>query len=977
MARIDDSAPDLWTTTLPEPEHSGASGEAEPPAEEETEEASGEIAYLAHPKVTEALKDLEECFLTPGGSISLFASKFQDRETVYLHEDLQQWETDHPFDSSKQLELGYYYLYVLQDYPKAVLAYHSALKVFDLDPQTQEDLGKAYFGMGEFKKSKDIYESALDLDSRNAEIRTLHLEASQKYLESLDPGEDAEEIASVQGGMVADRAMLLALNAEAEFKAIDGIKTQLDQANPRSPDEARRLLDRVQLLAQSYGALGSASFADPEDQEFVREVMSSLSGQAFGALAASANESPYEEINRRASLYAGLRYLALGDEKDARENLRSVRSEFPEADEILKTMERDDLRSLNLAALDVWESTVEGHDEYEDQKELIGWLRESIRQGKFASIKEALAETEDPFGQELLANTQSADRGGSEILPHLIEYASTLEPPDETTEILFEDAQKTEDPVPQGSYGVYCLLETSAPQEKFKAWSKAAMQELTREKSFLEKFGKTVFSLLPTNPEELALTMMGMGLAQKLGAMARLAALSRLTKAGIAGKTALRLALGAEILAEGNALFAFNTVHAAAYEPAEALSPEHLALNYGATLLTLGFLKPASAAGKAYGPKFARALGLVEGTDLSKAGERFAWATVHAFGFGALVASGQVNQLVHLAATPPGGFAESLASDFVFYVKYGFAGKLFDHVAGKRIAARAKSLHEESGIVPVPGETLEADVLARQSAARPLANDLLAQNGPWNVLGLPIGQNYAGGVPQGSANAPAPSVPAMMMEVRAFVNTAKAEQWGGNAADYYRADLGTLAFNLRSLEPIYAELYGPRNSSVDYSKVENRAKAQHLLEGLQHAVKETQRLKSSPDYRPEVTEVIPAGPDSEKTAPSSPRANESRPSPETVPEETSGYSDVRSLKFALTELVFQERQAAAQRGTYSPVDFKVIKNGRNEVVAVEIGVADDAQARRIKERLKVDRSNGCVRVGNADLPVNIVIETPK
>jgi tetratricopeptide (TPR) repeat protein len=681
----------------------------------------------------------------------------------------------------------------------------------------QEDLGKAYFGMGEYKKSKEVYEAALELDSRNAEIRRLHLEASQKYLETLEETNDTGEIAQVQGGMVSDKAMLLALNADEERKAIEKVKTQLDRADPQSPEEALALLERVRLLGQSYSALGGADFADPADREFVRGELGILAGEVFGVMAAAAQESPYTEINRLFPLYHGLGYLARGDDKNARERLSVIRSEFPEADGILKTMERDDLRSLNLAALDVWESTVEGHEEYEEQKELIDGLRASIRRGDAASIKEALAESDDPYEQDLLARTGSGDTGGSEILPHLIEYASTIDASEDMIEILFNDAQRTEDLVPQGSYGVYCLLEASSSQEKFKNWSKDAKAELTREKSFLEKFGKTVLSLLPTNPEELALTMMGIGLAQKLGSMARLATLSKLAEAGIEGKLALRLALGAEILAEGNALFAFNTVQTAAYQPAEALSPEHLAMNYGATLLTLGFLKPAVAAGKSYGPKFARALGLVEGADLSKAGERFVWATVHTFGLGSLVASGQVNQLLNLAETPPGGFAESLAGDFVFYVKYGFAGKLFEHAVGGKTAPKTRSLHEEAGIIPIAGETAEADVLARQSAARTPANpriapdDLLAQSGPWNVLGLPIGQSYANGVPQGAPETPAPSVPAMMMEVRAFVSTAKAEQWGGNAADYYRADLATVASNLRGLETDLPGTLRPKN----------------------------------------------------------------------------------------------------------------------------------------------------------------------
>jgi len=568
---------------------------------------------------------------------------------------------------------------------------------------------------------KTRFDSLEDV-SRDPQVRALRMEAGQKYLETLDERTDAAEIARVQKEMLADKAMLLALNADKERESIKNIGRQLSEARPESPEAALKILDQVRTLALSYQALGTASFSGKEDAEFVRGELQALAGDVFQALCSFSNDSVYEDVKRLTPLYEGYYFLSQDEAAAAREKLAPFRSESPEVDAILKKMESDELGGVNIAALDVWENVLDqneaartGHSDmcvkgsptYQNHKLLIAEIRAGIRSGKYATVKDAMSviaangpEEFREFAQDQLKRTRSSVRGGDDILPHLIEYASTTNPTERSAELLFDDARGTEDEVPAGAYGVYQFLQATSPSSKIKDGAKYYADEMTREKGSLETFFKTVLAVLPTSTDDLVMTVAGLGLAQKAGALTKLAALGRLAKAGVSGQTALRLAMGAEILAEGHVLFAFNTAHQAGLHGWEALEPGRLAVSYGATLLMLGILKPSINLGKKLGPQIARGLGLVEegGAKLSKAGEAVVWATAHTFGFGGMAASTQANQILGLAARPAGGFAESFASDLVGYIKYGTAGKLFDLAVGPKAVERSRQTQQEIAV---------------------------------------------------------------------------------------------------------------------------------------------------------------------------------------------------------------------------------------------------------------------------------------
>lgn len=608
------------------------------------------------------------------------------------------------------------------DYKTATEIYETAVEA-NADPVTARgQLGRAYFSTGDYAKSFENYSRYLEDVSRDPQVRALRMEAGQKYLETLDEESDAAEIARVQKEMLSDKAMLLALNADKERESIKNIGRQLSEARPESPEAALKILDQVRTLALSYQALGTAAFSGKDDAEFVREELRALAGDVFQAMCSFSNDSVYEDIKRLTPLYEGYYLLSQDEETAAREKMTPFRSEFPEVEAIFKKMESDELGGLNLAALDVWENVLDqneaartGHSdmcvagsaEYQNHKKLIVEIRRGIREGKYATVKEAMADIGDngpdefrEFVQDNLKRTRSSARGGGDILPHLIEYASTLEPTAQATELLFDDAQRTEGEILTGSYGVYCFLHSTSHDSKIRDWSKSAADEITRKKGPLETFFKTVLAVLPTSPDDLVMTVAGLGLAQKVGALTKLAALGRLAKAGVSGQTALRLAMGAEILAEGHVLFAFNTAHQVGLHGLEALDPSRLAVSYGTTLLMLGVLKPSINLGKKLGPQIARGLGLVEegGAKLSKAGEAVIWATAHTFGFGGMVASTQANQILGLAARPAGGFAESFAADLVGYIKYGTAGKLFDLAVGPKAVERSRQTQQEIAV---------------------------------------------------------------------------------------------------------------------------------------------------------------------------------------------------------------------------------------------------------------------------------------
>lgn len=1142
MARVDDDAGDLWTSVKLLVNGGDETTAADRATDGESEEApapgGGKDLYGTS----------SPSFLTRLGNVWTVATNplFRRTPTNPPQEEQEKYELPSPEDldeAERQRDLGEGTLWN-SDYARSVEAYEKAIGLdpsYADDPLVMSDLGKGRFGLKDFKGSREAYGTALALCSRNDETRRLHLEASQKYLKTLDPEKDAEEIAVVEKEIVADQAMLLALEADKERKGIKELGGELSKHSPQSPDEARKVLDQVHRLAQNYLVYGSADYSDPKDAAFVRGELNALAGETFQVLCSLSSNSVYDEIRNLTPLYEGYFFLTEGSVDLASEKFEKVRGKIPEADEILKRlaedrtraskqMEVNRLRSINLAVLDAWDAYIEEGEAVEvDQArgwlsqglQLVGgqtetdvrkrWaldvtmvasIRRRIKKGQCDTVHAALekmAEEDDPWAKRartLLDNERDGSRNGSYLLEHLIAHASSAESNEDLETQLLDDADQTNARygVAQTPSWVYAILQETSSNADYKKLAGERIEELKNGKGF----DKQIWDMIRTTGTDDLVQIALMAGASKVGALTKLAALTRLQKARITGYKALLLAGGAEVLAEGTTLWALNTLHeSATHDVNKVFSTDHLLKSYGATLVMLPFIKLSSAAGKNAGTSLAHRLGMIAegGSQLSRWGKFFAGGARHTFGAGGMVAASQTNQALKLVPVAPGGFKGTLVHEVFYYAKYAFAGGAFHKALGAKhakaheklqndiaikeaavlteghlkalgyrpnsrgkdgspvyelpevqdffgqmvylslsrpgfsgrtlvnLVAKGKqgqaesylqsfglksnfdgsklvgfeelSLHEELGIAPAGESTKELIAVdARQALpARPASqegsqSDVWAQNGPWNFLGRPIGQKYAGEVPQNrSHESPAPSVPDLMAGARDFVNTARAEQWRGEAADYYRADLATLTQNLRSLEPIYQEFYGKRTSFVDFKDTQNLAKAHRLTEGLNHAIREIRRLKSSPDYRPEVTSDVspnllgkpetpfqkaPIRQGSAKTADgtdiidptsltdgkSGVRIADER-TPADSPQANRGTTSrnletgLRPLKFALSKLQFEARRAASRNGGRPSLELRFVRASRTEqLLHIEIDVKNKAVEQKVLEALQ-------------------------
>ncbi len=91
-----------------------------------------------------------------------------------------------------------------------------------------------------------------------------------------------------------------------------------------------------------------------------------------------------------------------------------------------------------------------------------------------------------------------------------------------------------------------------------------------------------------------------------VGNLAKLAALSKLEKAGVTGYKAIVSPEPRNRRAMGTTLFAGNlTKEAMVKDPSKVFTPEHMLKSYGATLIMVGGLKAAGALGESLAPRAA------------------------------------------------------------------------------------------------------------------------------------------------------------------------------------------------------------------------------------------------------------------------------------------------------------------------------------------------------------------------------------
>jgi hypothetical protein len=502
------------------------------------------------------------------------------------------------------------------------------------------------------------------------------------------------------------------------------LEDQLLGTLAENPEVALEQLKMLEALAQQYLQLGLNEEGDSSQL---------LAERTYDLLEKVAGNSPYAEIQKRAPLYSAYQKLAQGDLEGAKADFTELGPDFDEAWEIVKRMKSDELRARNLKALYAWEvfteegkehaldaahgfggivsgmitQAVEGktsddfvYEKVQVERDLIAKVREQIRSGQAKTIDEALLDIEEPRlkprARDLLAQRSMGCDDGSYLIAHMIRYVSETHPDPVKGYALFRDADQMEARSGvQTAYAMYSLLREMAPTEDLKNSSAEKIATLENGKSL----GSRLWDMIRTTSlDDVAFEILLMKGCQTLGALAKLASLNKLSKAGITGYKATALAFGAEVLAEGGA---FGTAalaqEAAEHDVGKVLTAEHILKVYASNLIMIGGLKKFGALSSKYAPRAARALDMVRGggAELSKGGKIFVGAMNHAAGLGGMVAGNQANQALGLSETPEGGFLESFAHDVFSYVKYGIAAKGLDSVMGPKLAQKSHELQQK------------------------------------------------------------------------------------------------------------------------------------------------------------------------------------------------------------------------------------------------------------------------------------------
>lgn len=524
-----------------------------------------------------------------------------------------------------------------------------------------------------------------------------------------------------------DRARYLSLHTNEEKAKLKKLSEELKDMGALSPQEIREKLDGVQTLALKYLRLGSSSFEDPKEAAAFRKALNGLAATVFEQLAKLADQSSYDEIRKLAPLYDAYHFLAEGDVESATNNLEMLCVEGdapPEAQKLLATIRSDQLQHNSLVALEIWQGysdelseqadrhaneTIDGQfvqawtlaiggesgldrraKELQGERTLIEELRKQILSKEAANLREALELVAGSNRPELRSKAlEYLSANGSlekcrtlgEIRPLLIEYASQNLPDTNLEERLFRQTLNSaqDNRTLKSAHAVYMWLESKTTNTKLRDQVKAQRERI-------QEVGEEYAS---TNIGDAFHGVTEMAFAGAVAAPVHLATLLRLQKMGVTGYRGVAVAMGAEAIAEGVALGTIEVGKSAfSIHAAKALSPDVIAKTYGANLLMMGLLKPFARAGQFAGPRAARSMGLVAKgrAGLSTGGKALSWALGHGGGFAGMIAANRGNQAVGFSEAPSGSLSQSLADDFIGYVRFAVAHKALDRFSGGRLS---------------------------------------------------------------------------------------------------------------------------------------------------------------------------------------------------------------------------------------------------------------------------------------------------
>lgn len=612
------------------------------------------------------------------------------------------------------------------------------------DMALKTKVGMAYFGAGEFEKSRDAYSAVLASNPKDPQGLALRHEANQMLLAKVDEAKDPAKFKELSTAIGADYAMLLTVKPEDEKAKIKEIETALADlhgnkgvqatavarlAGLKDPEKVggitkRDVIASVEGLAQNYLTLAEQSYSDPKDVEAVRSAMNGLASETFGVLARFAKDDSDPEIQKMTGVYESYQLIADGKLDEAAEKLKSL-GKIPEAQRILAGIEKGKLRLYNTAALEVWEaynkdleateideskgvisgigkSASDVQAKYKLEKELTDAVRSKIETGEAFTLKDALTQISTEGAENLRDRAKflvSADAMGQDesAIGDVIDLVSAFPPMMERSQRILKKAWALESKGRglQAALGLYGLVQGVAEEDVLKDRAQKGLDALQGKAGFGRSFEKF---LSMSNSGNLAVDIGLMFVAAGLGNLAKIRMLAKLEKAGVSGYKALIIAGGVGLGTEVTALWGANTVKEAMFtDPSKVFTAEHLAKSYGATLIMIGGLKGFGKVGQTIGPKAAKGLGLMTegGTQLTKGGKALVWGFGHSFGMGGMIATSHINQGLKLTPKPVGGWKEGLVHDVLGYVQFAVAHGAADRVFRGKMQEVSMRQHTE------------------------------------------------------------------------------------------------------------------------------------------------------------------------------------------------------------------------------------------------------------------------------------------
>ncbi len=640
-------------------------------------------------------------------------------------------------------------------------------------------LANACLTEGKFSQARGIYSQLISHSPRQRELRFLRAEATQGYLEGLKSSEGKtlgtqdESLQDATAELLADRAMLLALDQRRESQDLENLFSEIRNNPSQDPETQKALLEKLALGATGYLQLAGLEQADPKDTEFVNETLCQLAAKTYGNMAELAKTSQDPMLRKHSQLYKGFQQLAGGDLEEARISLREVAETIPEAKERLEFLDKLKLRQLNLSALQVWRTFCEeksfvlsgqhrtpvgnlllfaeklfrsdGRTSEDDlainhsqEKKLILEVQRVMLTGDVNTIFEALCilsvdgpEELRPRARELMEQSRPSAKkiqSSLDLIPRLIDYCSqNIFEEDPALELLKKAEELQDENIEQGSVqsslGIYAILHETSENRRVREFTRNQLDQSDIDKNFSDYL---LAYLKATSPESLALEFALMSGAVAVAGVSKLATLEKFRIGAQISLKGRALAHGGSALAGGTTLWALHTgKDVLTHDPGQVLKPDHLARAWGASVIMFGGLQLAGDFSAWLGPKLARRLSWVKaGTEeLNWKGKALTFGLNHTTGLGTLVGVNQANEKLKLTDPAKGKWKESLARDLVTYFEFSLARAFVSPYLKRTVEAPPSQAEIEARRQSLIREAQEALVQWKENPRAPLELD--------------------------------------------------------------------------------------------------------------------------------------------------------------------------------------------------------------------------------------------------------------